>query len=84
VKGEIYVAFNSSHLSVMITLPERPGFKWEPLVDTSKPTPYDFLLSDLPGRDTAVKQYAHFLDANQYPMLSYSSIILFLSPEEST
>uniref|UniRef100_A0A2N9HVM1 Isoamylase 1-3-like C-terminal domain-containing protein n=2 Tax=Fagus sylvatica TaxID=28930 RepID=A0A2N9HVM1_FAGSY len=84
VKGEIYVAFNSSHLSVMITLPERPGFKWEPLVDTSKPTPYDFLLSDLPGRDTAVKQYAHFLDANQYPMLSYSSIILFLSLEEST
>ncbi|KAK4564653.1 hypothetical protein RGQ29_006652 [Quercus rubra] len=84
VKGEIYVAFNTSHLPVMITLPERPGFRWEPLVDTSKPTPYDFLSIDLPGRDIAYDQYAHFLDANLYPMLSYSSIILVLSPEESS
>ncbi|KAM4087954.1 hypothetical protein ACB094_07G034800 [Castanea mollissima] len=83
VKGEIYVAFNSSHLPVVITLPEHPGFRWEPLVDTSKPTPYDFLSIDLPGRDIAYDQYAHFLDANLYPMLSYSSIILILSPEES-
>ncbi|KAL4614264.1 hypothetical protein ACB092_07G041700 [Castanea dentata] len=83
VKGEIYVAFNASHLPVVITLPEHPGFRWEPLVDTSKPTPYDFLSIDLPGRDIAYDQYAHFLDANLYPMLSYSSIILILSPEES-
>ncbi|XP_059453275.1 isoamylase 1, chloroplastic [Corylus avellana] len=83
VKGEIYVAFNSSHLPVTITLPERPGFRWEPLVDTSKQTPYDFLSGDVPERNTAVKQYAHFLDANQYPMLSYSSILLLLSPEEN-
>jgi len=84
VKGEIYVAFNTSHLPVIITLPERPGFRWEPLVDTSKPTPYDFLTIDLPGREIAYDQYAHFLDANLYPMLSYSSIILILSPEESS
>ncbi|KAE8675005.1 Isoamylase 1 [Hibiscus syriacus] len=83
VKGEIYVAFNTSHLPVTITLPERPGYRWEPLVDTSKPTPFDFLSKEVPGRDIAIKQYAQFLDANLYPMLSYSSIILLLSPDEN-
>ncbi|XP_038696318.1 isoamylase 1, chloroplastic isoform X2 [Tripterygium wilfordii] len=79
VKGEIYVAFNATHLPVTVTLPERPGYRWEPLVDTSKPSPFDFLTSNLPERETAVKQYSQFLDANLYPMLSYSSIILTLS-----
>ncbi|XP_061991707.1 isoamylase 1, chloroplastic [Rosa rugosa] len=82
VKREIYIAFNASHLPVNISLPERPGYRWEPLVDTSKASPFDFLSSDLPQRDIAVKQYAHFLDANLYPMLSYSSIILLLAPVE--
>ncbi|XP_068327260.1 isoamylase 1, chloroplastic-like isoform X1 [Pyrus communis] len=82
VKRELYIAFNATHLAVIISLPERPGYRWEPLVDTSKPAPFDFLTSDLPERDTAVKQYAHFLDTNLYPMLSYSSVILLLSPVE--
>ncbi|KAL5543429.1 hypothetical protein UlMin_007213 [Ulmus minor] len=82
VKGEMYIAFNTSHLPVTISLPERPGHSWKPLVDTSKEAPYDFLSVDTPGRDVAVKQYAHFLEANLYPMLSYSSIILLLSPQE--
>ncbi|PRQ37040.1 putative isoamylase [Rosa chinensis] len=82
VKREIYIAFNASHLPVNISLPERPGYRWEPLVDTSKSSPFDFLSSGLPQRDIAVKQYAHFLDANLYPMLSYSSIILLLAPVE--
>ncbi|KAF7849275.1 hypothetical protein BT93_L1023 [Corymbia citriodora subsp. variegata] len=81
VKGELYIAFNASHLPVTVALPERPGYRWEPLVDTSKPAPFDFLSSDLPEREVAVKQYAQFLDSNWYPMLSYSSIILLLSPE---
>ncbi|XP_052198933.1 isoamylase 1, chloroplastic [Diospyros lotus] len=79
VKGELYIAFNTSHLPVTVTLPERPGYTWEPLVDTGKLAPFDFLSKDLPERDTAIKQYAHFLDNNMYPMLSYSSIILLLS-----
>ncbi|TYH75297.1 isoamylase 1, chloroplastic isoform X1 [Gossypium raimondii] len=83
VKGEIYVAFNTSHLPVTITLPDRPGYRWEPLVDTSKPAPFDFLSNEVPERDLAIKQYAHFLDANLYPMLSYSSIVLLLSPDEN-
>ncbi|KAK2439290.1 isoamylase 3, chloroplastic [Trifolium repens] len=81
VKGEIYVAFNTSHLPFTITLPERPGYRWEPLIDTSKSAPYDFLTPDLPGRDIAIQQYAQFLDANMYPMLSYSSIILLRTPD---
>ncbi|XP_077216116.1 isoamylase 1 isoform X2 [Tasmannia lanceolata] len=81
VKREIYVAFNTSHLPVMVMLPERPGYRWEPMVDTSKAAPFDFLSDNIPERATAIQQYAHFLDANLYPMLSYSSIILLLSPD---
>lgn len=77
-KGELYVAFNTSHLPVTAMLPERPGYRWKPLVDTSKPAPFDFLSDDLLDREVAIKQYSHFLDANLYPMLSYSSIILLL------
>ncbi|KAI3875604.1 hypothetical protein MKX03_001555 [Papaver bracteatum] len=82
VKGEIYVAFNTSHLPVVVTLPDRHGYRWTPLVDTSKAAPFDFLSDDIPEKDMAIKQYAQFLDANLYPMLSYSSIILLLSPED--
>lgn len=81
-KGEIYIAFNTSHLPVTVTLPERPGYRWEPLVDTAKPVPYDFLSGNLPDRENAIRQYAHFLDSSQYPMLSYSSIILILVAED--
>lgn len=82
VKREVYIAFNASHLPVTVTLPERPGYRWDPLVDTGKNSPFDFLTNDIPERNLAIQQYAHFLDANLYPMLSYSSIILLLSPEE--
>eukprot|EP00268_Persea_americana_P048680 TRINITY_DN5163_c0_g1_i3.p1 TRINITY_DN5163_c0_g1~~TRINITY_DN5163_c0_g1_i3.p1 ORF type:complete len:184 (-),score=35.62 TRINITY_DN5163_c0_g1_i3:1013-1564(-) len=81
VKKEIYVAFNSSHLPVIITLPERQGYRWEPLVDTSKTAPHDFLSNDLPERATVIQQYSHFLEGNLYPMLSYSSIVLLLVPD---
>ncbi|CAN6452621.1 unnamed protein product [Victoria cruziana] len=77
-KKEIYVAFNTSHLPVTVSLPDRPGHRWEPLVDTSKPAPYDFLSEDLPDREVAIQQYSSFIDNNIYPMLSYSSIILLL------
>ncbi|XP_073289894.1 isoamylase 1, chloroplastic isoform X1 [Primulina huaijiensis] len=83
VKGELYVAFNSSHRAVTVALPERPGYQWEPLVDTGKTAPFDFLSPDLPERDIAIRQYAHFLNSNLYPMLSYSSVILLLSPIEN-
>jgi len=80
-KGEIYVAFNTSHLPVVVGLPPRPGFRWEPVVDTGKAAPYDFLTDDLPDRALTVNQFSHFLNSNLYPMLSYSSIILVLRPD---
>ncbi|GMH03154.1 hypothetical protein Nepgr_004993 [Nepenthes gracilis] len=83
VKGEIYIAFNASHLPVIITLPDRPGYRWEPLVDSGKPAPFDFFSDDLPAREIAIKQYQHFLNGNLYPMLSYSSVILLLKHDES-
>ncbi|XP_031499987.1 isoamylase 1, chloroplastic isoform X2 [Nymphaea colorata] len=83
-KKEIYIAFNASHLPVTVLLPDRPGHRWEPLVDTSKPAPYDFLSEDLPDREVAIQQYSHFLDNNIYPMLSYSSIILLLVSDAAT
>jgi isoamylase len=82
-KGEIYVAFNTSHLPVIVTLPDRPGYRWDPLVDTSKPAPYDFLCEDLADRATAIRQFENFVNSNLYPMLSYSSIILVLRPEDA-
>jgi isoamylase len=80
-KGEIYVAFNTSHLPAVVELPERIGHRWEPVVDTAKPAPYDFLTDDLPDRASIVYQFSHFLNSNLYPMLSYSSIILVSCPD---
>lgn len=80
-KGEIYVAFNTSHLPVVVGLLERSGFRWEPVVDTGKEAPYDFLTDGLPDRAVTVYQFSHFLNSNLYPMLSYSSIILVLRPD---
>jgi isoamylase len=80
-KGEIYVAFNTSHLSMVVGLPERSGFRWEPVVDTDKEAPYDFLTDGLPDRTITVYQFSHFLNSNLYHMLNYSSIILVLRPD---
>ncbi|XP_035823394.1 isoamylase 1, chloroplastic [Zea mays] len=80
-KGEIYVAFNTSHLLVVVGLPECSGFRWEPVVDTGKEAPYDFLTDGLPDRAVTVYQFSHFLNSNLYPMLSYSSIIIVLRPD---
>lgn len=77
-KRELYIAFNASHLPVVVNLPERAGGKWYPLVDTSKPTPYDFLNEEVPNKEVALAQSSSFLNSNLYPMINYSSVILQL------
>ncbi|KAJ8770189.1 hypothetical protein K2173_011524 [Erythroxylum novogranatense] len=72
-----------SRFCCLMTKLRKRGYRWEPVVDTGKTAPFDFLSDDLPDREIAVKQYAHFLDANLYPMLSYSSIILLSSPDDT-
>lgn len=67
----------------MVTLPDRVGAKWYPLVDTSKPTPYDFLVDDVPNIDVVLAQTSNFLNSNLYPMISYSSIVLVLKDEDA-
>ena len=75
------MAFNTSHLPAVVGLPERTGYLWEPVVDTGKAAPYDFLTDDLPDRDLTIHQFSHFLNSNLYPMLSYSSVILVSRPD---
>ncbi|KAG6557828.1 hypothetical protein Mapa_000595 [Marchantia paleacea] len=79
---ELYVAFNASHLPTVVSLPERPGFKWYPLVDTSKAPPYDFLSDDVHNRTIVLAQSANFLNNNMYPMLNYSSVLFLLVSDD--
>eukprot|EP00271_Cylindrocystis_brebissonii_P014372 TRINITY_DN35711_c0_g1_i1.p1 TRINITY_DN35711_c0_g1~~TRINITY_DN35711_c0_g1_i1.p1 ORF type:complete len:914 (-),score=89.55 TRINITY_DN35711_c0_g1_i1:950-3463(-) len=79
--GEMYVAFNASHVPALAVLPDRPGHRWRPLVDTAKPAPYDFLADDLPDKATAELQFAGLLAGNAYPLLDYSSVILIQGPD---
>ncbi|GJP51421.1 hypothetical protein CLOM_g10586, partial [Closterium sp. NIES-68] len=75
---ELYVAFNTSHLPSVATLPDRYARTWQLLVDTSKPPPYDVLSPDLPAHDRAiaVAQSAPLLAAGFYPLLGYSAVVL--------
>lgn len=86
VKGELYIAFNASHKPVMAVLPDRWGCQWTPVVDTSKPAPYDFMASDVPADDPVRSTMQPYLSAYCYPMLSYSAIILTQNwvPEDTT
>lgn len=44
----IYIAFNTSHLSKTVSLPDPgSGGQWRLLVDTSMPEPYDALVADI-------------------------------------
>lgn len=76
MKGEMYVAFNASHLPVVMCLPERGGYTWQPLIDTSKPPPYDFMDDDVADRQVAEAQFRGLLEGNAYPLLGYSAIVL--------
>ncbi len=46
----LYIAFNASHMPRVLTMPGQNqgwgGVVWQPLVDTSKLAPYDFLEPD--------------------------------------
>jgi isoamylase len=66
---------------VMVTLPDRIGAKWYPLIDTSKPSPYDFLTDDVPNIEVALAQTSSFLSSSLYPMINYSAIVLVLKDE---
>ena len=60
----------------MVTIPEWGGHSWVPVVDTSKPPPYDFLQPSDPAYGPAVAQTAGLLANRVYPMMSYSAVVL--------
>eukprot|EP00898_Chlorokybus_atmophyticus_P007078 jgi/Chlat1/7371/Chrsp6S07412 len=73
---DLYIAFNASHLPVVVAIPNPAGRRWVPVVDTGKVAPYDFMGDDVEHRDVAHSQYESMIAENLYPMMSYSSIVL--------
>jgi isoamylase len=80
--GGIYVAFNSSHQSLVLELPVLgwEGRTWQPFVDTGKSAPFDCLTVDevLTEEDVeaAKASMGMWTLQNQYPMLPWSCVIL--------
>ncbi|GKB46129.1 DNAse I-like superfamily protein [Tanacetum coccineum] len=85
IKGELYIAFNTSHLPVTITLPERPGYRWEPLVDTRKAVschPYFvvFLLHDTNANVCLVPPPTHHGDPDDpYVLLKRDCVAIMVA-----
>ena len=44
--GGLYVAFNTSHVTKVVELPNWQGRAWKLMVDTGKLTPFDILIAD--------------------------------------
>lgn len=84
--GGLFVAFNTSHLPVSLTLPKWGGRVWEPLADTSRMAPFDFLAPDeqlSPADVEAAKQsMAMWVADSAYTLLPWSCCILQSVPEE--
>ncbi|KAG2454971.1 hypothetical protein HYH02_000797 [Chlamydomonas schloesseri] len=84
--GGLYVAFNTSHLPKLLQLPRWGGRVWQPLVDTSKVAPYDFLAVDgvLSAEDVAAarRQMAMWTADHTFPVLPWSCVVLQSAPED--
>ncbi|GIL64820.1 hypothetical protein Vafri_18680 [Volvox africanus] len=86
--GGLYVAFNTSHIPRLLRMPVWAGRVWQPLVDTSKVAPYDFLAADgvlSAGDVTAARRALAMWTADHtYPVLPWSCIVLVSAPEDPT
>jgi isoamylase len=74
----LYVAFNTSHLPVTLTLPTPgPGRRWRLVMDTALPPPYDMPAEDVPAslRSAAAAQHAS-LGACIYTLLDRATLVL--------
>ena len=84
---DLYVAFNTSHKSQMVSLPCIDGHKWLPIIDSGKVAPFDALIIDerLSQEDVQAAQAASgmWTCQNMYPMLPWSCIILELCDENT-
>ncbi|EFJ40420.1 1,4-alpha-glucan branching enzyme II, isoamylase, partial [Volvox carteri f. nagariensis] len=86
--GGLYVAFNTSHMPRLLKLPNWAGRLWQPLLDTSKVAPYDFLAADgvLSVADVAAarRSMSMWTADHTYPVLPWSCIVLVSAPEDPT
>jgi isoamylase len=74
----LYVAFNTSHLPVTLTLPTPgPGRRWRLVMDTALPPPYDMPAEDVPAslRSAAAAQHVS-LGACIYTLLDRATLVL--------
>lgn len=78
--NDVYVAFNTSHESQMVSLPRIYGRRWIPIIDSGKVAPFDALVDDerLSQEEIKAAQAASGMWTRQniYPMLPWSCIIL--------
>ncbi|KAL3147709.1 Iron-sulfur assembly protein 1 [Trebouxia sp. C0010 RCD-2024] len=85
-QGGLYCAFNTSHKPQTVTLPHWPGLVWQPVMDSGKAAPYDFLHVDedlsQEQLDSARAQMGMWTSEGCYPLLPYSSIVLEAMPEQ--
>eukprot|EP00798_Chlamydomonas_sp_ICE-L_P030104 gene30104-35072_t len=83
--GGLFVAFNTAHTGRLLTLPHIPGRLWQPLVDSGKQAPYDFLVVDdeLSEEDveSARMSQAMWTGSSQMPMMPWSVIVMESVPE---
>ncbi|GAX79055.1 hypothetical protein CEUSTIGMA_g6495.t1 [Chlamydomonas eustigma] len=83
--GGLYVAFNTAHTPRLLNLPRWQGIVWQPLVDSSKVAPYDFLTQDKELSETEVIKArvaaSMWTAENVYPVLPWSCIVLEAVPE---
>eukprot|EP00210_Caulerpa_lentillifera_P003264 g3115.t1 len=79
-KSSTYVAYNTSHVSKIIQLPDMGGMEWQLVVDTGANPPFDVLLPDGDETEEEVEvlraSKKSWTDQSFYPMHSYSCIVL--------
>lgn len=85
--GGLYVAFNTAHTPQMVSLPKWEGRVWQPVVDTGKAAPFDFLAADdrLSEDDVATARAAldMWTSEHAYPMLPWTCIVLESVPQSA-
>ncbi len=81
--GMLYVAFNTSHLPVTLTLPPPgAGRRWRLVMDTGLPPPFDMPAADVPAEQRAAAAAQHAcLRVCTYTLLDRTTVVMETEPE---
>ncbi|KAK9868960.1 hypothetical protein WJX84_011185 [Apatococcus fuscideae] len=84
--GGLYIAFSTFHKPITLELPVWPGRLWQPVIDTGKPAPYDFLIADEvlseASLSSAMAAGNMWTADSLYPLLPWSAAVLISVPEK--